>query len=75
MAKEQQFLWHEVTTNIVCNKISVHENYAHRRMVKHVKLHCDRSVGELYERYSIYNMIMREFFYWKICYCYIKDIN
>ncbi len=67
MAEEEQFLWHKVTTDIVCNKLSVHTKYARRRILKYVKLRRDRSVGELYERsiyerYSIYKMIMSEFF-------------
>ncbi len=67
MAEEEQILWHKVTTNIVCNKLSGHTKYACRHILKYVKLHRDRSVSELcersiYERYSIYKMIMSEFF-------------
>ena len=45
----------------------MYTKYARRRILKYVKLHRDRSVGELYERsiyerYSIYKMIMSEFF-------------
>ena len=66
MAEEQQFLWHKVTTNIVCNnKIGVHTKHARRGILKYVKLHRDRAVGELYERlinerYSIDKMIISE---------------
>ncbi len=67
MAEEEQFLWHKVTTNIMCNKLSVHTKYARIRILKYVKLHRYRSVGELYERsiyerYSIYKMNMSELF-------------
>ena len=66
MAEEEQFLWHNVTTNIVRNKLSVPTKYARKRILKYVKLHRDRSVGELYarsiyERYSIYKMNVSEF--------------
>ena len=66
MAEEEQFLWHKVTTNIMCNKLSVHTKYARIRILKYVKLHRYRSVGELYERsiyerYSIYKMNMSDF--------------
>ncbi len=71
--EKEQFLWHKVTTNIVCNKLSVHTKYARKRILKYVKLNRDRSGGELYERsiyerysiykrYSIYRMNMSEFF-------------
>ncbi len=73
MAEEEQFLWHKITTNIVCIQaciqnvdISVHTKYARKRILKYVKRHRDRSVGEVYERsiferYSNYKMNMSEF--------------
>ena len=52
----EEFLWHKVTTKIVYIQLNVHTKYVHVIHCRHILKYVDhdRSVRELYERYSIY---------------------